>query len=89
MDSAVLIHLFNMAAVVTLKLAAPALIVTLVIGLIVSLFQALTQVNESTLAFVPKVAALGIIGWLALPWAVQEMVGFMVQVLEMVGGVSR
>ena len=46
------------AIVVTLELAAPPLIATLVVGLLVSLIQAMTQVNESTLVFVPKILAL-------------------------------
>ena len=45
--------------VVVLKLSAPALLAALVVGLLVSLIQAVTQLNESTLAFVPKLLALG------------------------------
>lgn len=45
----------------TLQLAGPALVAMLVIGLVVSIVQALTQIQEATLAFLPKLAALGII----------------------------
>ena len=45
--------------IVVLKLSAPGLLVALVVGLIVSLIQAVTQLNETTLAFVPKLLALG------------------------------
>ena len=46
--------------VVVLKLSAPALLAALVVGLVVSLIQAVTQLNETTLAFVPKLLALGL-----------------------------
>ena len=44
---------------VVLKLGAPALLTAMAVGLVISLIQAITQINESTLAFVPKVLALG------------------------------
>lgn len=44
---------------VILKLSAPALLTALAVGLIISLFQAVTQINEATLSFVPKVLAIG------------------------------
>ena len=46
--------------IVIIKLSAPALMTALVVGLIISLIQAVTQLNESTLAFVPKLLALGL-----------------------------
>ena len=45
--------------IVVLKLGAPALLTAMVVGLVVSLVQAVTQINEATIAFVPKVLALG------------------------------
>ena len=53
---------------VTLKLGGPLLIAGLVIGLIVSLFQAITQINEATLAFLPKLVALGVIALILGPF---------------------
>jgi len=51
--------ILNETFLVALKLAAPVLAVALVVGLIISVFQAMTQINESTLAFVPKLVAIG------------------------------
>lgn len=53
---------------VVLKLGAPALLTAMVVGLVISLIQAITQINESTLAFVPKVLALGAALMLAGPF---------------------
>lgn len=61
---------------VTLKLAGPMMIVGLVIGLAISLFQALTQIQEMTLAFVPKIAATFVVFLVTLPFMVATLIGF-------------
>ena len=62
---------------VTLKLAGPMMIVGLAIGLLVSLFQALTQIQEMTLAFVPKILGIFVVFLLMLPFMVATMSEFM------------
>ncbi|MBV8092076.1 MAG: flagellar type III secretion system protein FliQ [Acetobacteraceae bacterium] len=52
--------LLRSTMLVTIKVGGPALCATLVVGVLVSLVQAVTQISESTLAFVPKVVALGV-----------------------------
>ncbi|MHA3024920.1 flagellar biosynthesis protein FliQ [Chromohalobacter israelensis] len=61
---------------VTLMLAGPLLMTALLIGLLVSLFQAATQINEMTLTFIPKI--LGVFGALIVagPWLIQTIVDF-------------
>ncbi|MHB0775306.1 flagellar biosynthesis protein FliQ [Halomonas sp. WWR20] len=61
---------------VTLLLAGPLLLTALLIGLLVSLFQAATQINEMTLSFIPKI--LGVFAGLILagPWMIQLIVDF-------------
>jgi len=61
---------------VTLLVAAPMLLVALVVGLIISIFQAATQINESTLQFVPKLVAMFIVLLLAGPWMLQYMMDY-------------
>jgi flagellar biosynthetic protein FliQ len=58
---------------VTLKLAGPMMVVGLAIGLLVSLFQALTQIQEMTLAFVPKILGIFVVFLLMLPFMVATM----------------
>jgi flagellar biosynthetic protein FliQ len=60
-----------------LFLAAPPLLITLAIGLLISIFQAATQINEMTLSFIPKL--LGICGILVLlgPWLIAQIVDYM------------
>ncbi len=58
---------------VTLKIAGPMLLGGLVVGLVVSVFQAITQIQEQTLAFIPKVVALVVIMALFGPWMLGQL----------------
>ncbi|MDF2566597.1 MAG: flagellar biosynthetic protein FliQ [Oscillospiraceae bacterium] len=59
-----------------LKLAAPLLVVSVVVGLIISIFQAATQVNEQTITFVPKIIAIAIVLIATGPWMMNTLVDF-------------
>ncbi|WP_024787613.1 MULTISPECIES: flagellar biosynthesis protein FliQ [unclassified Lebetimonas] len=75
-------------AVQTLKLALllslPALLVGMVVGLIISIFQATTQINEMTLSFVPKIIAIAVILILTMPWMMNEMIDFTTYVFKLI-----
>ncbi|HCV25595.1 MAG TPA: flagellar biosynthesis protein FliQ [Candidatus Latescibacteria bacterium] len=66
----------------TLYVGGPVLIVALVVGLGVSIFQAVTQVHEMTLTFIPKIVAVGATIILVLPWMMQRMIDFTVNLLS-------
>jgi len=61
---------------VSLKLSAPLLVVTLGIGLFVSMIQSATQIQEQSLVFVPKLAGVGVVILLAGNWMLSELVGY-------------
>ena len=64
-----------------LMVSAPVLLVVLVVGLVVSIFQAATQINEATLSFVPKVvAAVAVLGF-AGPWMMTTLVEYLQRTL--------
>jgi flagellar biosynthetic protein FliQ len=63
---------------VTLEVSMPILGVTLVVGLLVSIFQAVTQLQEPTLTFIPKVLAVVVVIVVAGPWMLNTMLGFTV-----------
>ena len=67
---------------VTLMLSGPLLLSTLVIGLIVSIVQAATQINEATLSFIPKLVAAFLILLLAGPWMLQLLVDYIRRLFE-------
>jgi flagellar biosynthesis protein FliQ len=62
---------------VTLMVAAPLLLVALAIGLIVSIFQAATQINETTLSFIPKLIGIFVALVVAGPWMLSVMLDYM------------
>ena len=61
---------------VTLLVAAPMLAFGLLVGLVISIFQAVTQINEMTLTFVPKILAVSLALLLFLPWIINTMTDF-------------
>lgn len=65
-----------------LMVSAPLLGVILVVGLLVSLFQAVTQINEATLAFVPKLIAAVLVFALAGPWMLSALVEYIRRTIE-------
>jgi len=78
----------NDALFTMLLVGAPVMGVALVVGIVVSLFQALTQMQEQTLTFVPKVAALALTLLLFLPFMVNTLVGFGQRMFERVAGMG-
>jgi flagellar biosynthetic protein FliQ len=67
---------------VLLMVAAPVLLVVLAVGLVVSIFQAATQINEATLSFVPKIVAAAAVLGLAGPWMLTTLVEYLQRVLQ-------
>jgi flagellar biosynthetic protein FliQ len=76
MNEDIAIHLAVEALVVTLKVSAPFLLAGLLVGLIVSIFQAATQIQEQTLSFIPKIVATGVVGVIAGPWVLDVLVAY-------------
>lgn len=71
---------------VTLMIAAPLLLVALIIGLIISIFQAATQINEATLSFIPKLVGVFVALVVAGPWMLSVMLDYMRQVFTGIPG---
>lgn len=74
--------LFRGALMTALVLAGPILAFGLVAGLIVSVFQAATQIHEMTLTFIPKIAAVVLCLALFLPWMLQKLMYFTTYIFE-------
>lgn len=68
----------------TLLVSAPSLLVSLVVGLIIAVFQAATQINEQTLTFVPKIVAVFAVFAGLFPWMMQLMMEFSGRVMQIV-----
>lgn len=61
--------------------AGPPLFVGLLVGLTVSLLQAVTQINEMTLAFIPKIGAIGLVLLLGTPWMLRRITEFTLRII--------
>ena len=68
--------------VVLLQIITPAMLTALVVGLAIGLLQALTQIQEMTLVFVPKIIAIFVVLLIALPFAGEAMSGFMTDIAQ-------
>jgi flagellar biosynthesis protein FliQ len=82
MDQAMVISLGKQALQVTVLVCAPMLGFGLVAGLIVSIFQAITQIQDMTLTFIPKIVAVILALALFFPWMLNLMMEFTTQLLE-------
>ena len=89
MNDDIVIQLGQDALKTLAMVAAPMLLSTLVIGLIISIFQALTQINENTLTFVPKMVVIGIVIIIAGPWMLDTMSTYTVTLFENISTVVR
>ena len=76
MSADFIIGLAGDAVYTVLKASAPMLVLALVVGLIISVFQATTQIQEQTVAFVPKLVAMVLALGLSLPWVLTRLVEY-------------
>ena len=76
MDSGFVVEVTNQAVKVTLMLAAPMLLGALIVGIMVSLFQAVTQINEQTLSFIPKILVIVMALVFLSPWMMETLTSF-------------
>lgn len=70
---------------IIIKVSAPLLLVSLIVGLIISIFQTVTSIQEQTLTFVPKLLAIFLVIMLTGNWMMKTMVGFLVELFSNFG----
>jgi flagellar biosynthesis protein FliQ len=86
MDATQVLATGQQGLTVLLMVSAPVLLVVLVVGLLVSIFQAATQINEATLSFVPKVLATVAVLVVVGPWMVTTLVEYIQRTLQGIPG---
>ena len=84
MDSGKIMEVFQSALIVAFKMAGPMLIVSIVIGLVIAIFQAATQIHEQTLTFVPKVLVLSIMLLMLGSWMIKVFSEFFNSIFDMI-----
>lgn len=70
------IDLLRNAMLVTLMVIGPILVMGMIIGLLISVIQAVTQIQEATLSFVPKLIAMGVAMVIVMPWMFQRLIEY-------------
>ncbi len=89
MTEQTVIHLARQTVELTLMLSAPMLLAGLVIGLLISIFQAVTQIQEMTLTFVPKIVAVMVALLLTFPWMMKKLLEFTQNLILNIPGFIR
>lgn len=89
MNEAFVVHLLREAFYTMLLISAPTLFVSMVVGLIVSVFQAATSIQEFTLSFVPKLVLIAIVLVLTLPWILETMISFTLALFQQIPAMVR
>ncbi len=84
MNTTIVIDICRRAVQTVLMCAAPMLLVGMALGLLVSIFQAATQINEQTLTFVPKIVAVFVTMLIAGPWIIRVLLTFTKGLLGMI-----
>jgi flagellar biosynthetic protein FliQ len=82
MDADTVVSVGRQAMEVTILLAAPILLASLAVGLLIAMFQAATQINEMTLSFVPKLMVVALVMMTAGPWMLRQITGFTQRLVE-------
>jgi flagellar biosynthetic protein FliQ len=86
MSTDVVISLATQAMNVAFKVAMPLLLAGLVVGLVVSVFQAVTQIQEQTLAFIPKIIAIAVVLVVAGPWMLGQVLTYTTELYNSIPG---
>lgn len=89
MNTEFVVHLFREAFYTAMLVSSPILVVSLFVGLFISVLQAATSIQEFTLSFVPKLVAIAAVLVLALPWIIDTMVGFTVSLFQQIPTLIR
>lgn len=76
MNQADIMTIFKESMIIAMKLSAPILLASVIIGLVVAIFQAATQIHEQTLTFVPKLIVIALILLLAGSWMITTLIDF-------------
>jgi len=89
MTPEVVVNIGQQALQMTILVAAPMLLAALVTGLLVSIFQAATSINEMTLTFIPKLIVMFIVLIISGPWMIETMTDYMVRLFSSIPQLIR
>lgn len=82
------VELMRRAVTLAMMVSAPMLLTALLVGIVVSLVQAVTQIQEQTLTFIPKLIAVAAVFIITLPWLITRLVEYLVGILNNLGSMA-
>lgn len=88
MTESIVLSVIKDAIQTAIMISAPILLVATVVGLLISIFQATTQIQEQTLTFVPKLLAVALIGLLVGSWMLHSIVAFTTRIFELIANMG-
>mgnify|MGYP000907437612 FL=1 len=88
MTSSQIIQTIQSAVYVALKVSAPVLLISLLVGLIIAILQAATQIHEQTVTFLPKLVAIAAVFIIAGPWMLESLSDFTKYIFSMIVKIS-
>lgn len=89
MDEALILKLSQDTLRITAMLAAPMLMGALVVGLVISVLQAVTQINEATLTFIPKMVVVAVVFLISAPWMLDVIGSFTTELFQNISEIVR
>lgn len=89
MSEQFVIHLAREVLLTTFLISAPVLIASMVVGLLVAIFQAATSINEMTLTFVPKLIVMAIVLIIVLPWILDVIITFTQNLINQIPNIAH
>lgn len=89
MSEEFVINLFREAFYTAMLIAMPILLMSLIVGLLISVFQAATSIQEFTLTFVPKIVVIAAVLILTLPWMMEVMITFTVNLFHQIPNIAH
>lgn len=89
MSQDAVLEVFHDALMLALLLCGPMLVISIIVGLVISIIQAATQVHEQTITFVPKLVAIALILLLTGPWMMNQMNEFTVKLFDLISQISQ
>lgn len=88
MDMQYIIALGRSSVYTVLLVSAPMLLCSLIVGLAIAILQGVTQIQEMTLTFIPKIIAVAVALVIFLPWMINTLVGFTMQLITLIPGIA-
>lgn len=85
LDTDLILELIYRTTLLAIELSAPMLLTALAVGLLISIFQSVTQIQEMTLSFIPKIVLTSAVMIITMPWMLEKLMDFTIDIFKLIG----